>query len=201
MPTKTFSPEMTLREARRLLFERSGFAPDGGYSDRWVKLRVWRLPLWFPNTEARRRAVPLHDLHHVLTEYPTTWRGETEISAWEVATGLRRHWVGWLLDLYGIAIGLVINPRGTFRAFVRGRRCGNLYGETWHEGMLARLVGDERHRLGLDAPEPAATPEDVLSFLWWAAVSVSVYFGTGALLLSPLVAAAGAVVLWSGWAG
>lgn len=198
MAVQEFTPEMTLGEARRLFFERSGFAPDGGYQDRWVKLRMWRVPLWFPNTEARRRAVPLHDLHHVLTEYPTTWRGEAEIGAWEVATGLGRHWVGWLLDLLGFALGLLIAPRRVFRAFVRGRRCGNLYGEAWHEAMLARRVGEERRRLGLDRPEPRPTPADVRSFALWAAASVATYFATGALLLSPLFILAAALLVASG---
>ncbi|PYS76753.1 MAG: hypothetical protein DMF66_12990 [Acidobacteria bacterium] len=63
-------------------------AEDGGYSDAWVKLKLWRMPIWFPNTEGRRRAVRFHDVHHVLTEYPTTWRGEFEIAAWEIATGI-----------------------------------------------------------------------------------------------------------------
>lgn len=198
MTTTTFGPEMTLGEARRQLFERSGFAPDGGYQDRWVKLRLWRVPLWFPNTDARRRCVPLHDLHHVLTEYPTTWRGETEIGAWEVATGIRQHYVGWLLDLLGFAMGLVINPRGVFRAFVRGRRSRNLYDEEWHEGMLARRVGEERRRLKLDAPDAPPTPADVRSFLLWSAVSVATYCAAAAVMLLPLLVFAAAALAWAG---
>lgn len=194
--TTIYSPESTLREAREAFFERSGFAADGGYGDRWVKLRMGYLPIWFPNTEGRRRCVPLHDLHHILTEYPTTWRGETEISAWEVATGIRRHYVGWLLDLLGIALGLVINPRGVFRAFVRGRHCMNLYGETWDERILTRRVGNERRRLGLDAPPARARARDVWSFCLWAAASVTTYLATGALLLSPLLVVVVAL-LWA----
>src|SRR5918912_487278 len=103
-----YSPEMSLGEARALLFERSGFAPDGGYGDRWVRMKLGPLPLGFPNVSNRRRAVRFHDLHHVLTEYPTTWRGETEIGAWEVATGIRHFWAAWLLNLLGFACGLAV---------------------------------------------------------------------------------------------
>ena len=38
-----------------------------------------------------------HDLHHVLTEDPTTWRGEAEIAAWELASVCGRHVTVWLL--------------------------------------------------------------------------------------------------------
>src|SRR2546423_9776570 len=85
-----FAPELTLGEARSRLFALGGLGEDGGYGHAWVKLRLWRVPIWFPNTRGRRRAVRFHDLHHVLTGYPTDWRGEFEIAAWEIATGIGR---------------------------------------------------------------------------------------------------------------
>jgi hypothetical protein len=39
-----------------------------------------------PNSDARRKAVVLHDLHHVATGYKTDWTGEAEISAREIAS-------------------------------------------------------------------------------------------------------------------
>ena len=175
-----YAPEMTLREARARYFELNNFGKDGGYEERWIKVKVWRVPVWLPNTQGRRRAVRLHDLHHVLTEYPTTWRGEAEISAWEVASGgLRRYYAGWLLDLLNVAQGLVVNPRGAFRAFVRGRRCRNLFGETFDDALLARRVGEMRRELLLDGESAAsgakASARDVVAFVGWAAASACVY--------------------------
>src|SRR5436305_12839289 len=127
MPASIYPSEMTLGDARSRYFELNNFGKGGGYDERWIKVKVWHFPIWLPNTAGRVRAVKYHDLHHVLTEYPTTWRGEAEIGAWEVATGCAGHYPAWLLNLEAFAIGLVINPRGVFRAFVRGRRSGNLY--------------------------------------------------------------------------
>ena len=193
-----FPPEMTLGEARAQLFALSGFAPDGGYQDAWVKLKLWRIPLAFPNTEGRRRAVRFHDLHHVLTEYPTTWRGEFEIAAWEVAGGVNRYWEGWLLDLLGFAAGLFVCPRALYRAFVRGRRSRNLYFDTWDEAILARRVGDVRRRLGLDERDARPTADDNKAFALWAGASLLTYVAAGAVMLAPLVALLLALlgVLW-----
>lgn len=69
-PQLTSVPEL----ARAWLFALGGLGDDGGDGDAWVELKLWRVPLAFPNTEGRRRAVRFHDLHHVLTEYPTTRR-------------------------------------------------------------------------------------------------------------------------------
>ena len=193
-----FPPELTLGEARARLFASSGFAPDGGYQDAWVKLKLWRIPFAFPNTEGRRRAVRFHDLHHVLTEYRTDWRGEFEIAAWEIAGGIRRYWEAWLLDLLGFACGLLVFPRSVYRAFMRGRRSRNLYFDEWDEKILARRVGEVRARLGLDSTDSEAarpTSEDRRAFLFWSAASLLTYAATGAVILAPLLALAG-VTLW-----
>ncbi len=190
----TFAPGLTLGEARARLFALGGLGEDGGYGDAWVVLRLWRIPLAFPNTEGRRRAVRFHDLHHVLTEYPTTWRGEFEIAAWEVAGGIRRYWAAWLLDLLGFACGLVVFPRATYRAFVRGRHSTNLYGDEWDESILGRRVGELRRRLGLDKEGAQATRDDNVSFALWAAASVAAYVATGVMMLAPALALGAA--LW-----
>ncbi len=191
-----FAPGLTLGEARARLFALGGLGDDGGYGDAWVSLKLWRVPFAFPNTEGRRRAVRFHDLHHVLTEYPTTWRGEFEIAAWEVASGVRRYRVGWLLDLLGFACGLVVFPRRVYRAFVRGRHSANLYGDVWDESILARRVGEVRRRLKLDGGEARATRDDKVSFALWGGVSVLTYVATGALMFAPVVALVGALRLW-----
>jgi hypothetical protein len=185
-----YEPGMTLRDARVLHFERSGFPPDGGYDGRWIKVKVWRVPVRLPNTPGRRRAVRLHDLHHVLTEYPTTWRGEAEISAWEIASGgLRRYWAGWVLDLMNVAQGLVVNPRGAFRAFVRGRRSRNLFGETFGDALLARRVGEVRREMLLDdggaGAAAKATAGDVAAFVAWSLAGAATYLVAVALPLAP----------------
>lgn len=193
-----FAPGLTLGEARARLFALGGLREDGGYADAWVKLKLWRIPFAFPNTEGRRQAVRFHDLHHVLTEYPTTWRGEFEIAAWEVAGGIRRYWVAWLLDLLGFACGLVVWPRAVYRAFVRGRHSTNLYGDVWDESILGRRVGELRRRLGLGGAAPCATRADKVSFALWAAASAAAYVATGAVLLVP--AGALAAALWLSFA-
>lgn len=182
-----YSPELTLRAARERYFELNNF-PGGGYKDRWVKVKVGAFPIWFPNVPSRRRAVKYHDLHHVLTEYETTWRGEAEIGAWEVATGGAGAAVGWLLDLLAFAVGLVINPRGVYRAFVRGRHSANLFRAEFDDALLAREVGATRRELRLEGVARASAG-DQAAFVAWSLASVGVYLASVAALLAPLVAA------------
>ena len=190
-----YPPEMTLGDARERYF-RLNFGGDSGYEERWIKVKVWRIPIWLPNTAGRVKAVKLHDLHHVLTEYPTTWRGEAEISAWEVgAGGLKHYYAGWLLDLMNIAQGLVVNPRGVYRAFMRGRRSSNLFATGFSEELLASEVGEYRDRLRLVQGPKVLTPSDRAAFVLWICASAFTYLAVLFLALLPLLL----LVLWILW--
>ena len=183
-----YDPQMTLRAARALYFDINNFGADGGYEERWIKVKIWRIPIRLPNTKGRRKAVRLHDLHHVLTEYPTTWRGEAEISAWEIGSGgLHRYYAGWVLDLMNIAQGLTINPRAIYRAFMRGTQNGNLYGTEFNDELLAQTVGEYRRRLRLHEPLAPASWTDRLAFIAWALAGVGTYLGALLLTLTPVL--------------
>ncbi|KYF68640.1 hypothetical protein BE04_10770, partial [Sorangium cellulosum] len=142
---------LTMREARAIYFEVNGFGADGGYGDAWVDFKLGPLPVPFPNTPARVRAVRYHDLHHVLTGYDTNTIGEFEISAWELGAGCKDFVAAWHLNLGGLFAGLLSAPRRTVRAFLRGRRSESLYGQPF-EALLDRTVGDLRREMRADAP-------------------------------------------------
>jgi hypothetical protein len=150
-PRWLYDPSLSLREARALYFARAGF-DESSYAERWVWVTILgrRVPATL-NTPGRVRAVKLHDLHHVLTGYPTTWTGEAEIGAWELASGCRTHLAAWYLNAWAALIGLFIAPRRVLAAYRRGRRERNLYGGELTDALLAEKVGAARARLGIAA--------------------------------------------------
>jgi hypothetical protein len=155
--------DLTLRDALARYFEANGFGSDGGYADKWVVFKLGPLPLPFPNTEGRVRAVRYHDLHHILTGYSTEFIGEFEISAWEIGSGCRDFFAAWHLNLGGLFGGVVFAPRRTFAAFVRGRHTDNFYGREYApllelsvEEALA-LAGTAREDAAPTAPGPLGT--------------------------------------------
>ena len=143
-----YPDSLTVKEARARYFANNHLSTDG-YRTRWVKLKAGPIPIYFPNSRARVRAVQLHDLHHVATEYETTWTGEAEIGAWELAAGCGKHLPAWILNGCAMVIGFVIAPRRTVRAFQRGRRSRTLYDGEFHEDYLEMTVGKLRERLGV----------------------------------------------------
>jgi len=176
----------TVRAARAEYFARNGF-DERGYDDRWVRLQAGPIPIVFPNTSARVRSVRVHDVHHVVTGYETTWTGEAEIGAWEIASGCADHGAAWVLNLLAMPIGLGIAPRAVFRAFVRGRRSGNLYRRTIDDAVLARPLAELMASLGLDRPVGTAAAVDVAAFTGWSVLGVALLAAVVALTLAPLV--------------
>jgi hypothetical protein len=192
------TPALTLAQARDEYFRANGFGPDGGYGDAWVDFKLGPIPMPFPNTPGRRRAVRFHDLHHVLTGYATDVRGEFEISAWEVGSGCAGYWTAWQLNLAGIVAGLIVCPRRTWRAFVRGRHSRNLYRDASYAELLERRVGDVRSELGLDE---TVAPADAVDAAWLGlATAAGVGIGTVmfALMIPIAVVANTAALLMRG---
>jgi len=176
---------LTMREARIQYFVNNGFG-ESGYNDRWVKLQAGPIPLYFPNTAARVAAVRFHDLHHVLTKYETTWTGEAEIGAWEIASGCAHHYAAWLLNLQAMAVGLVLNPKAIWQAFLHGRKTGNLYKEEYGDHLLSSTVRDLRCQLQFDAAPAPAAPSDYAAFVGWSLASLATFL-TANLALFALV--------------
>ncbi len=90
--------ETTLAAARAIYWQDNHFGEDGG--DR------------------------IHDLHHVLTGYATTWTGEAEIAAWALASGCVRWPAATVLDLGALRVSLLIAPLQVARIAARNDAAG-----------------------------------------------------------------------------
>jgi hypothetical protein len=164
--------DQTLREGRRVYFAENGLPADGGYDDRWVVIRVGGVPvLAFPNTADRRRAVPFHDLHHVVTGYGTDLIGEAEIGAWELASDCSESRAATFLNLQVFGFMLPLHRARLFRAFLRGRHSRNLYGGICDENLLGRHVGEVRAELGADCAPAEASAADRVAWRRWVAIA------------------------------
>ena len=188
IPAPVYDPTATLREGRGLYFERYGFG-DGGYDQKWVELNtVAGIPVRFPNSPGRVRAVKLHDLHHVLTGYAADYTGEAEIGAWELAAGCGGHVAAWILNAGAFTYGAVIAPSKVLRAFSRGRRSRTLYAmHELDEAILSQTIAEQRGLLGLDGTPAEPTIVDRIAFAAAWLASVGFFFWPLAAIVALLV--------------
>jgi hypothetical protein len=187
--TPRFAPDTPVREALAEFFRINNFPPDGGVASKWVRLEFRPFPIYFPIVGARKKAVVLHDMHHVAAPFDTTWTGEAEIAAWEVGGSCRGYLAAWALNMGALTYGVFIAPRRIFRAFVRGRRGLNLYYEGYSPALQNETIGSLRARLRLDDPVPRPTAADAGAFVLWVLLSWLLWD-------IPILVAAALVVWW-----
>src|SRR6266851_850554 len=145
-----YSDALVMEEARDVYLAANGFnIRDYGASTFTLGFGGFRVK--FPNVAARKRVIPLHDLHHVLTGYGTDWMGEAEIGAWELRAGCNS-WVTYFLNGSGVIIGLFLSPARVWRAFLAAKGQRTLYRDSAdYASLMGMRVGEIRKRLGIPA--------------------------------------------------
>src|SRR2546423_4895268 len=117
-----------IRDALVQHYVAHGLPLDGGASNAWFNVRIGPISVRLPNPPARRRAVVMHDINHLVTGYNTTFsEGEMSIAAFEVGAGCGHLAIVWFINLSLLALALVVRPRAAFAGFVRGRRSASVY--------------------------------------------------------------------------
>ena len=180
------------RTPRQLLpgfYKQYNLGDDGGQNSPYVRVEMTKkIAFYFPNFNARRKAVFKHDVHHMVTGYTSTYKGETEISAWELASGCRHYWVAFALDMSGLMTGLLFNPLGVYKAFVKGRRTKNLYSDHFtNEQIMDMPLASIKEKLLLNN-----YPENKMGnladlFLFMLLVLIGLVYSVLSLLLLPFV--------------
>ncbi|MFL5752957.1 MAG: hypothetical protein ACJ76F_06080 [Bacteroidia bacterium] len=179
----------TPREALSKFYSDNRLDQDGGNSSSSVKIELTsKLHFYIPNFDARRKAVPKHDIHHLLTGYDTSFAGECEISAWEIASGCKKYWAAFVIDTSGIMLGIPLNFMGVIRAYARGRRTSNLYHDKFStEEAMDMKISVLRESLSLDK-FPKETRVTIIDFILFSGfVLYGILFSICSLVLLPLV--------------
>lgn len=147
-----YPDSMTVQDGLQQYFAENNFGPDGGYEKPSVPIKIGPFTMNLPNTEARKRAVKRHDIHHLVTGYETHFLGEAEIAAWELASGCRDYYAAWILNGMALAVGIFMNPLKMLRAYQRGWQSKNLYSEADLVPILNSTLGEVKALL--QVPEP-----------------------------------------------
>ncbi|MES2516197.1 MAG: hypothetical protein V4580_18725 [Bacteroidota bacterium] len=163
---------------------------DGGQASSSVKIEITpKIHFYFPNFDARRKAVIRHDIHHLITGYTTTLAGESEISAWEIASGCKSYTAAFFIDTSGFMVGIPFNFRRVLRAFARGRRTQNLYHDTISLDQAMQMkISELKKQFQLDVYDIYTKPTitDVLLFLSFACYGF--LFSLASVILFPFIA-------------
>jgi hypothetical protein len=96
------------------------------YTAKTVTFFAGPLSFRVPNPKARQEAVPLHDIHHVVTGFGTDVIGEGEQGIWELRAGCPAP-IAIFLNGLAAAGGFLLSPRRIIRAFLSAKDATTLY--------------------------------------------------------------------------
>ena len=179
----------TPREILSKFYSDNNLDADGGQASSSVKIEMTsKFHFYFPNFDARRKAVILHDIHHLVTGYTTSLAGESEISAWEIGSGCKSYWAAFFIDTSGLMIGIPFNFFGVLKAFARGRKTKNLYHHTIPlEQAMDMKVSELKKVFYLDVYEIDTRPTLVDFILFAAFAFYGAVYSILSLLLLPFI--------------
>lgn len=110
----------TVRQALASYFADNGFDASS-YTDKTFTLRFLGLDVVLPNPPPRQKGIRIHDLHHVVTGYATSAKGEAEAAGFELGAGLAiRYPMALFFNTTAFIMGLLRYPLRTLKAFARG---------------------------------------------------------------------------------
>lgn len=155
--SRPLPPSMTVRDALHSYLAENGF-DTAAYTADTFEIEPFGRTYSFPNSADRKKAIPLHDLHHVATGYGTNLVGEAEVGMWELRAGCRTP-VVYLLNTIAMSGGLFLAPLRMWRTFRDARRSLSLYRQPHeYEELLNLTLGELRARMGIPAEGLAREP-------------------------------------------
>lgn len=162
------APEPSLGQLRETFRDVNGIA-DTNRRVEWIM--IGPIPVPIPNPPARRRALRIHDVHHLVTGYRTDLAGEFEISAWECSAGLANEPVAWIFCPSGTLGGMLRYPKRIVAAFARGRADRTLFGQD-PDVTDALSLAQATTSCCATTEASAPTIRDWLGAAKWAAVGI-----------------------------
>lgn len=167
---ETINLTQTVGQAIQNFYDKHDFGEDGGVNEQyaWIKFGFFSVPI--PNFESRRHNVYLHDVSHIVTKNDTTWKGESAVSAWEVASGgWGKLYIPWLFTLWAMGLGVLFYNKSTLNAFQKGL--------TMQNGLTSGLTKNEIFALTVSELQQTLSnkPKSEKNPFWWSVISLIVF--------------------------
>ena len=117
---------MTIAQALQEFYKENNFAEDGGLSEDTFELKFRLFTIKLPNSQFRKDVIHIHDIQHVLYNCDTTWKGESFIAGWEIATGFWKYFPIGFMSLWAMGFSLLNYPMEVYKGYKAGLKCNGI---------------------------------------------------------------------------
>lgn len=160
---------MTVAQALQQFYTDNNLANDGGESETTFELKFKLFTLKLPNSQFRKEVIHIHDIQHILYNCDTTWKGESFIAGWEIATGLWKHLPIGFMSLWAMGFSLLNYPKEVFKGYKAGLQCKGIIDLKMPKEVLLNL---SLHQLKSFIKKDETKRLDWFQFLFWSFLSI-----------------------------
>lgn len=111
---------MLVSEKLQEFYSRNNLSKNGGENEPYFFLTFRFFSIKLPNSDFRKKMVYIHDIQHVLYNKDITWKGESFIAGWEIATGLWRHFPINIMSFWAMGFSILQHPRDVLKGYKEG---------------------------------------------------------------------------------
>lgn len=111
---------MTIEQSLQQFYLDNNLPKNGGENDNFFELKIKPFTFKLPNPEFRKKIIHIHDIQHVLYDCDISWKGESFIAGWEIATGFWKIFPIGIISISAMGIGLLMYPKEVLKGYKTG---------------------------------------------------------------------------------
>lgn len=161
---------MTISKKLNEFYINNKLSINGGENDETFKLNFKFFHITLPNTEARKKVLYIHDIQHVLFDCDISWKGESYIAGWEIATGMYKLFPVGILSLWAMGFGLLTHPKEVLKGYQKGLHHYSLTDLNISKEVILEMP---EHKLKKAIEKEKPTPFYSIVFGFWSLIAIS----------------------------
>lgn len=178
---------MTIALALQQFYTENNFAKDGGESEDTFELKFKLFTLKLPNSQFRKDVIHIHDIQHILYNCDTTWKGESFIAGWEIATGLWKHLPIGFMSLWAMGFSLLNYPKEVLQGYKAGLNCKGIIDlKMTKQQLLSLSIGELKEKIVKKKSVKMNAFQWVI-FIFWIVISELIFLFPIILLVTVLL--------------
>ena len=178
---------MTIALALQQFYTENNFAKDGGESEDTFELKFKLFTLKLPNSQFRKDVIHIHDIQHILYNCDTTWKGESFIAGWEIATGLWKHLPIGFMSLWAMGFSLLNYPKEVLKGYKAGLQCKGIIDlKMTKQQLLSLSINELKEKIAKKKPIKMNVFQWAI-FVFWIVISKLIFLFPFFILIAILI--------------
>lgn len=168
---------MTISEKLQQFYKEQNLSFNGGVNDDFFELKFKLFSLKLPNSQFRKDVIHIHDIQHILYDCDISWKGESFIAGWEIATGLWKHFPINIMSLWAMGFSLLNYPKQVYKGYKAGIKVIGIIDLKLNKSQLLALPYEElKERIQKKPPIEMSIFQWGLFFFWCTISQIILFF-------------------------